>query len=408
MEFNSSTLSRPLRIGLSRRYLRRASAWYRRHGHTLSPEQLNDLEDCLENLEAAIDQAQRAEAHHLVSYLKEHFPQVLRRSVWITATKTLLGIAILALAVLVMRQSWLELYQIPTGSMRPTFREGDHFLLTKTAFGLNWPFQTKHLYFDPKLVMRTGVIVWSGDGLDLPDSSSRYIKRVIGKPGDTLYFYGGKVFGFDKDGRDISGDFETPWMQQLEYVPFSGFEGRITTSTAEGSNLVHQIFLNQMGKPIGRLTLAGYGVLEGDVNDQGEWIEDNPLAQRIQHDGIETYTDFWGMRNYAMARILTKDQVRQLADIEPNTLEEAPLYLELRHSPSLTSPKPRFQEGPDGRIRLLLSPHVTVIPLQDKHLVRLMDNIYTSRFIVQDGRAGLYGIAGGSLGPGESYVYQGS
>ncbi len=324
------------------------------------------------------------------------------------AIRTVLAIVLLATVTVVVRQVWFELYQIPTGSMRPTFREKDHVVVSKAAFGVNKPFTTAHFYFDPSLVKRTDIVVWSGDNIDIPDANThymglfptkkRYIKRLIGKPGDILYFYGGHIYGIDRDGKDITPEFTAPWMYGLEYVPFSSFEGRLTTATAEGSNLVHQIFLNQMGQPVGRLTFKGYGVLDGEIPVHGEWVVDNPLAQRTEHLGVETYTDFWGMGHYAMARLLTKEQVRELSDINPDTLEDTVLYLELRHNPSLTYPRARFQEGPDGRIRLLVTPHVTVIPLQEHHVARLMDAMYTSRFVVKDGRAALYNVDGVTFG----------
>ncbi len=379
------------------RILRRASYWYSDHHGTLAPEQLAELDQILQKLEEAIDSQNDSYANELTQTLINNFPQTLTYSWRRIARKCLIGLCLLLASLFFMRAMWFEIYQIPTGSMRPTLREGDHILVSKTAFAVNNPFKTGHLYFDPALIQRTSIMVWTSDGNLLPDK--RYIKRLIGKPGDILYFYGGKIYGIDRNGRDISGEFDTPWMKGLEFFPFSTFEGHITTASTDGSNLVHEIFLNQMGKALGRLTLKGYGVLDGDIHVNDAWYEDNPVAQRIEHVGLETYTDFWGMRNYAMARLLTKEQVRQLTDTDMATLEDASLYLELRHSPNLTNPKPRFQEGPDGRIRLMLTPHVSVIPLQERHLMRLMEGMYTSRFIVQDGRAAPYSPERNTLTP---------
>ncbi len=46
--------------------------------------------------------------------------------------------------------------------MRPTFKEQDHLSVTKTSFGLNIPLATEHFYFDPYLVQRLSVAIWSG------------------------------------------------------------------------------------------------------------------------------------------------------------------------------------------------------------------------------------------------------
>ncbi len=49
--------------------------------------------------------------------------------------------------------------------------------------------------------------------------TKRYIKRCMGKPGDTLYFYGGKIYGFDREGRDLVELRDNPWMAHLENIP---------------------------------------------------------------------------------------------------------------------------------------------------------------------------------------------
>ncbi|MDP1835010.1 MAG: signal peptidase I [Chlamydiales bacterium] len=409
MQFSPISSQRSYSLRQSRRSLHQATAWYQTNWSTLTRPQLLDLEDTLEKLQGAVDSKDKAEASVQVRHLNAAFPQSLRKTYSVMLLQLILILVVVVLGSFVIRQMWFELYQIPTGSMRPTFREQDHVVVSKTTFGLNWPMQTAHLYFDPSLVDRTDIVVWSGDNIDLPDTNSRYlglfpskkryIKRLMGKPGDTVYFYGGKVYGIDSQGNDISSQLQQPWMDRLEYIPFSTFEGRITTSSAKGTNVVQEIYINQMGQAIGRLILKGYGVVVGDIPIRGGWLEDNPLAQRIAHNSIETYSDFWGIGNYAMARLLTKEQVRQLTDINPDQLEDTVLYLELRHSPGLSFPKPRFQEGPDGRIRFLLNPFVTVIPLQEKQLTRIMDAMYTSRFVVHDSRASLFSVDGSTLTP---------
>lgn len=299
----------------------------------------------------------------------------------------------------IVRQSLVDVFEIPTGSMRPTYLEKDHVLVSKTAFGLQWPWSSALAFFDPHLVPRTGVVVWSPNSPEMLEGTGRYIKRVIGKPGDTLYFYGGQIYGIDANGDDITSSFRNEWMDNLHHVPFATFEGLITTATSGNDKLVHRIFLNQMGQPIGRLTLRGYGVVDGTIFAHNDWKDDNPYAQASAHNSIESYSDFWGIRNYAMARILTRQQVEELTPVKAGHLEDALLYLELRHTPSLAFPKPRFQEAPDGRIRFLLSPHVAVIPLKESHISRLMGSMTTSRFVVEEGRASLYQPAGSSIGP---------
>ena len=48
----------------------------------------------------------------------------------------------------------------------------------------------------------------------------QFIKRMIAKPGDTLYFYGGEIYGIDAKGRELKELRDPEWMQKLEHIPF--------------------------------------------------------------------------------------------------------------------------------------------------------------------------------------------
>jgi signal peptidase I len=86
-----------------------------------------------------------------------------------------------------------------------------------------------------------------------------------------------------------------------------------------------------------------------------------------------------------MARLLTKDQVKQLTDIDPATLDEGVLYLELKHHPSLSHAKMGYDEW--NRYRPMVGTSTSIIPLQEHHLRAIFENIYTARFIVKEGMA---------------------
>ena len=337
---------------------------------------------------------------------KESLPR--KRSRLHMLGRTALWVLLVAICIVLVRQVWFELYQIPTGSMRPTFREQDHVLVSKTAFGINWPFRTKQLYFDSSLVHRGDVVVWSGEGIDLPETSTRrigplhfphrYIKRVMAKGGDTLYFYGGKLYGMDANGKDISPELQRPFIEKnLEYLPFSHFEGRLDAEPMEGSAVVDQIYLKHMGQRIARLKLGRFGQIHGSIFDGQAWVTDEFAIAAQPHDSIRTFTDFWGMGNFAMARLLTKEQVLDLTGIHPDSVGDAIVYLELRHHPNLVSPPPQFHNRSNGQMRLVLTPQISLIPLAPEHLKRLMKTMNTSRFVVQDGRAAPYSKAGSQL-----------
>lgn len=358
------------------------------------------LKDNFISLQEAINHKDRATADRLAKQLEVIGKRHLKKSLFDYTFEIIVAL-ILALAVAtVVRQMWFELYEIPTGSMRPTFREQDHVTVSKLAFGINYPLETKHLYFDPSLVQRTSVCIFSGDKIPFIDSDTtyfgiipykkRYIKRCMGKPGDTLYFYGGKVYGIDKNDNPLEEYLESSWMQKLEYIPFLTFEGRITPY---GSN---QILFHQMNIPIGKLILSQGGHVTGEVFNGKDWVrEEPPMANN--DNAIHRYSDVWGIKNYAMARLLTKQQLLDMPNLNIEGLDEGVLYLELRHHPGLTYPKPIFQHEGRG-LSIHLNPYTTIIPLQQKHLDAIMDNMYTARFVVKDGLGTRYSVDGITLG----------
>lgn len=374
----------------SRKIRENAYSLYRKKGKKLSKDKQLQFENNLRELDLAIEQKNRdsadVQARNIEQFTKLHF----KKTPFDYVVELFFALLLALLVATIVRQMWFELYEIPTGSMRPTFREQDHLTVSKLPFGINVPLKTEHFYFDPSLVQRTSVVIFTGDKIPFIDSDTtyfglfpykkRYIKRNIGKPGDTLYFYGGKIYGFDKEGNEINELVDSPWMQKLEHIPFLNFEGRISASSFD------RILFHQMNQPVGRLTLSA-GAVTGQVYNGEKWVKDNPEAAKNPHKQIETYSDLWGMQNFAMARLLTKEQVKNSSE----TLPEALLYLELRHHPSLNYPKPSFQQNQRG-FMVQLTPQVTLIPLQQKHLDALMENMYTARFVVKDGHAQRYSL----------------
>lgn len=373
----------------SRRIMQSGYAWYKKKGKKLTLEQLSSFENDLAQLDQALLENNRENADFFARKVELFCETHFKKSIFDYIVELVIAL-VLALAIAtVVRQMWFEPYEIPTGSMRPTFEEHDHLTVSKLAFGINCPLMTAHLYFNPDLVQRSSIVIFSGDGIALSDTDStyfglfpykkRYIKRLIGKPGDSLYFYGGKIYGVDGKGDLITDLLETPWTPKIEHVPFLNFEGKLT-------NPQKNVFVfNQMNKPIGKLSALPFGILLGEVFNGSEWVKDNPDAQKTEHSQIESYSDFLGMRNYAMARLLTKAQLQKYTTIDTKDLGEGVMYLELRHHPSLTFPKPLIE-----RYGLMLATQVAVIPLQQNHLDAIMDNMYTARFVLADGQATRY------------------
>jgi signal peptidase I len=97
---------------------------------------------------------------------------------------------VVAVAIaLLLRAFVIEAFQIPSGSMIPTLEIGDHIFVSKFAYGIGIPFTEKKIlpWHAPQ---RGDVIVFK-----YPlDTSTDYIKRVVGLPGDKVEVRHNEIF----------------------------------------------------------------------------------------------------------------------------------------------------------------------------------------------------------------------
>lgn len=110
------------------------------------------------------------------------------------------AIVIAVLLALFIRTFAVQAFKIPSGSMIPTLLVGDHLLVNKMSYGVQWPQECKltvALRMDPLPFVtcyasrallplgtpaRGDVIVFRFPG----DEEKDYIKRVVGIPGDRI------------------------------------------------------------------------------------------------------------------------------------------------------------------------------------------------------------------------------
>ena len=85
--------------------------------------------------------------------------------------------------VLLLRSFLVEPFRIPSNSMMPTLLTGDFILVNKFDYGLRWPvLNTKFLQIgEPQ---RGDVVVFKYPR----DGHTDYIKRVVGLPGDEIWY----------------------------------------------------------------------------------------------------------------------------------------------------------------------------------------------------------------------------
>ena len=144
------------------------------------------------------------------------------------------------LAVVVVRSFLFEPFKIPSSSMVPTLKIGDHIFVSKFNYGLSVPF-TKFEFLKWGEPKRGEVIVF----LFPRDESLHYIKRVLGVPGDRVEFRGKEIYINDQKvlkerisdlteiekitgSRDFSGELyrETlgSTIHYVKYAPNSSYD----------------------------------------------------------------------------------------------------------------------------------------------------------------------------------------
>lgn len=105
------------------------------------------------------------------------------------------GIGSFAIAICValfFRWIFVEAYVIPSGSMLPSLLINDHIFVSKASYGVRVPFSKKWLmkFRGPD---RGEVAVFKN-----PENDLFYIKRVVGLPGDKVYYENGNLYVNDE------------------------------------------------------------------------------------------------------------------------------------------------------------------------------------------------------------------
>jgi signal peptidase I len=367
----------------ARRAYRAALSHYRRKAKRMNPLDQLRAQTILKELQAAILQKDPLRAKQIVATWHETVRLTMPKTAWDRLRDGTLALLFAVFVALLVRQTWFELYMIPTGSMRPTLKEEDLLVVSKTDFGINTLTPTGHYAFDPSLMKRGAIVIFSGAGMDIAQNDTfyfwiipgkkQYVKRLIGKPGDILYFYGGRIYGIDSEGRELT-ELRKGSFQNLEHIPFLRFDGKAQLSGLVPRSPIFSVFFHQMNEPVAKLTAHASGKISGGM---------------LKQDGPRNYSDLWGFKNFAMARLLTKEQMRLLYPNE--SVGSSPLYLELTHHPSLQGAVLGRDEM--GRMRPLLATTKSFLPLDQKHIDELMNHMTTCRFRVKNGRAARFGAS---------------
>lgn len=105
------------------------------------------------------------------------------------------AIIVALLLAFAIRVFVVQAFKIPSGSMIPTLQIGDHILVSKLSYGLQWPADCKLQWNFPPVNCYTSKTVIEfgkpqrGDIIVFrfpEDEEKDFIKRIVGTPGDTV------------------------------------------------------------------------------------------------------------------------------------------------------------------------------------------------------------------------------
>ncbi len=134
------------------------------------------------------------------------------------------AIIIALLLALFIRTFVVQAFKIPSGSMLPTLKIGDHLLVNKFIYGVKLPFTGTTLipWEEPT---RGDVVVFRFP----KDRSTDFIKRVVGTPGDTVTIRDKKVYINGKQVADPHAFFSKPLLQSpmIDYGPVTVPKGSL-------------------------------------------------------------------------------------------------------------------------------------------------------------------------------------
>lgn len=116
-----------------------------------------------------------------------------------------------ALIAIAFRSFLLEPFNIPSGSMIPTLQVGDHIFVEKWSYGYSrysFPFGSWKLW-DGRVLgkePKVGDVVVFRNPVN---ESMDYVKRLIGKPGDTIQMISGRLY---INGEQVERDNPRPYI----------------------------------------------------------------------------------------------------------------------------------------------------------------------------------------------------
>ena len=160
----------------------------KRHAARIRPEVATEVGKAADALHEAVRSKRFAQARDRLEKLDGLVDKHLafgRKSALREYTESI-GVAVLI--ALLLRAFVVEAFKIPSGSMIPTLKIGDHIFVNKFVYGLRVPF-TKVKFWELRKPKRGEVIVF----IYPEDEDKDFIKRVVAVEGDTVEVVDGRV-----------------------------------------------------------------------------------------------------------------------------------------------------------------------------------------------------------------------
>lgn len=148
-------------------------------------------------------------------------PMTFLKKVWHNNKAFILFILLMS----VFRSAVADWYTVPTGSMKPTIKEGDRIIVNKIAYDVKLPFSqfTLFRHGEPK---RGDIVVFESEAADI-----RLIKRMVGLPGDVIELKNETLY--------ING-------KALHYQ-ITNQEAQLLLATEQLEHIIHNIQIDKRG-----------------------------------------------------------------------------------------------------------------------------------------------------------------
>lgn len=225
------------------------------------------------------------------------------------AVELIINVSIALAVALGLRSCLFEPFKIPSGSMMPTLRAGDHIFVNKFRYGIQIPWTNRIVAEDMLSEIERGDIVVFRYPLD---ESEDFIKRVIAIPGDTVRF----------EGKDIS----IRAQGETEFVTLQREKLEEPCMDESGANVVEHCRLYKETGLDGREYTVRY-LTDVDPRSEGRRLREFTVPEGkllvrgdnrdLSHDSL-AWTDF--VEAVSADALITVKDLRDLTDQRQFTL----------------------------------------------------------------------------------------